>query len=60
MDWVCLVVDRDRVRAEAHGVGYRLPAKWSIPVEEAVDLIAAGTPHVTRLSARPQSPEPER
>jgi hypothetical protein len=48
VDWVRLVVDDDSVRAEAVGVGYRLPTTRPIPLSVAVALIAGGTPSVTR------------
>ena len=49
VDWVRLWIDRDRVSAEAVGVGYRLPATRPIPLATAVELLAAGIPHVTRV-----------
>jgi hypothetical protein len=52
VDWVRLVVDQDAVRAEAVGVGYRLPAARSIPLSVAAALMAEGTPSVTRIVAR--------
>ncbi len=48
VDWVRLVVDDDGVRAEAVGVGYRLPMSRPIPLPVAAALIAGGTPSVTR------------
>ena len=48
VDWVRFVVDHDAVRAEAVGVGYRLPATRPIPLSLAAALIAEGTPSVTR------------
>ena len=48
VDWVRFVVDHDAVRAEAVGVGYRLPATRPIPLSLAAALIADGTPAVTR------------
>ena len=48
VDWVRFVVDQDAVRAEAVGVGYRLPATCPIPLSLAAALIAEGTPSVTR------------
>ena len=48
VDWVRFVVDHDAVRAEAVGVGYRLPATRPIPLSLAAALIADGTPSVTR------------
>jgi hypothetical protein len=48
VDWVRLIVDDDSVRAEAVGVGYRLPASRPIPLPVAAALIAGGTPSVTR------------
>jgi hypothetical protein len=48
VDWVRLVVDDDQVRAEAVGVGYRLPTTRPIPLSVAQALMAEGTPSVTR------------
>ncbi len=48
VDWVRLVVENHTVRAEAVGVGYRLPATRSIPLSVAAELVAAGIPSVTR------------
>jgi hypothetical protein len=48
VDWVRFVVDHDAVRAEAVGVGYRLPAARPIPLAVAAALLAEGTPSVTR------------
>jgi hypothetical protein len=48
VDWVRLIVDHDRLRAEAVGVGFRVPAACPIPLSVAANLIATGTPHVTR------------
>jgi hypothetical protein len=48
VDWVRFVVDHDAVRAEAVGVGYRLPAARPIPLSVAAALLAEGTPSVTR------------
>jgi hypothetical protein len=48
VDWVRLVVDHDAVRAEAVGVGYRLPSARPISLSVAAALMAQGTPSVTR------------
>jgi hypothetical protein len=48
VDWVRFVVDHDAVRAEAVGVGYRLPATRPIPLSVAAALLAQGTPSITR------------
>lgn len=50
VDWVRLQVDQDEqpVRAEAMGAGFRLPVTCAIPLSVAADLIASGTPYVTR------------
>jgi hypothetical protein len=50
VDWVRLVLDQDQrcVGAEVVGVGFRLPVTCAISVEAAEDLIAQGTPYVTR------------
>jgi hypothetical protein len=48
VDWVRFVVDHDAVRAEAVGVGYRLPTARRIPLSVAATLLAQGTPSVTR------------
>lgn len=49
VDWVRLVVEHHTVRAEAVGVGYRLPVTRSIPLSMAAALVAGGIPSVTRL-----------
>jgi hypothetical protein len=54
VDWVRLIVDDDQVRAEAVGVGYRLPTTRPIPLSVAAALMAEGTPSVTRR-VRPRS-----
>jgi hypothetical protein len=58
VDWVRLILDDDDgVRAEAVGVGYRLPASRPIPLPVAAALIAGGTPSVTRtVDDRPVDP----
>jgi hypothetical protein len=48
VDWVRFVVDHDEVRAEAVGVGYRLPVARPIPLSVAAALLAQGTPSITR------------
>ena len=48
VDWVRFVVEHDDVRAEAVGVGYRLPAARPIPLSVAAELLAQGIPSVTR------------
>jgi hypothetical protein len=48
VDWVRFVVGADEVRAEAVGVGYRLPAARPIPLSVAAALLAQGTPSITR------------
>ncbi len=48
VDWVRFVVDHDAVRAEAVGVGYRLPVARPISLSVAAALLAQGTPSVTR------------
>jgi hypothetical protein len=48
VDWVRFVVAHDAVRAEAVGVGYRLPATRPIPLSVAAALLAQGTPSITR------------
>jgi hypothetical protein len=52
VDWVRFVVDHDAVRAEAIGVGYRLPAARPISLTVAAALLAQGTPSVTRKVGR--------
>jgi len=47
VDWVRFVVEKEDVRAEAVGVGYRLPASRPIPLSVASELLAQGTPAVT-------------
>jgi hypothetical protein len=54
VDWVRVFVDHGEMRAEAVGIGFRLPAVCSIPLATAARLIADGTPHVTHVV----SPEP--
>ncbi len=48
VDWVRFVVEDRGVRAEAVGVGYRLPVSRPIPLSVAAELLAQGTPSVTR------------
>jgi hypothetical protein len=48
VDWVRFLVDHDAVRAEAVGVGYRLPTTRPISLSVAAALLAQGTPSVTR------------
>jgi hypothetical protein len=52
VDWVRFVVDHDAVRAEAVGVGYRLPTARPISLSVAAALLAQGTPSVTRNEGR--------
>lgn len=47
VDWVRLLIDHGHLRAEAVGMGFRLPVTLPIPLSVAAELIAAGTPHVT-------------
>ena len=47
VDWIRFVVDHDAIRAEAVGVGYRLPTARPIPLSVAAALMAHGTPSVT-------------
>lgn len=54
VDWVRVFVEDGHLRAEAVGIGFRLPAVCSIPVATAARLIAGGTPHVTHMG----SPQP--
>jgi hypothetical protein len=51
VDWVRFLVAQDAVRAEAVGVGYRLPVAHPIPLFVASALVAQGTPSVTRTIA---------
>ncbi len=53
VDWVRFLVDHGDVRAEAVGVGYRLPVARPIPLSVATALVAQGTPSVTRAAADP-------
>jgi hypothetical protein len=48
VDWIRFVVEKDDVLAEAVGVGYRLPVSRPIPLSVAAELLAQGTPSVTR------------
>jgi hypothetical protein len=57
VDWVRLLVDDGHLRAEAVGVGFRLPVTRPISLSVAAELIAAGTPHVTH-SAECQRDDP--
>jgi hypothetical protein len=52
VDWVRFVIDHDAVRAEAVGVGYRLPVARPISLSVAAALLAQGTPSVTRKVGR--------
>jgi hypothetical protein len=56
VDWVRLLVDDDEVRAEAVGVGFRLPTTCPIPLSLATELIAKGTPSVTRVADHVTNP----
>jgi hypothetical protein len=56
VDWVRLLVDEDEVTAEAVGVGFRLPTTCPIPLSLATELIAMGTPSVTRVADSPATP----
>jgi hypothetical protein len=51
VDWVRLIDEGGRYRAEVVGVGFRLPVTQPIPLSLAADLIASGVPHVTRAAA---------
>ena len=51
VDWVRIVVDHDSVRAEAVGVGYRLPTSCPIPLPVAAALIGEGTRRLHAHSA---------
>ncbi len=46
VDWVRLYRDGECLRAEAVGMGFRLPMSAPIPVAMAARLIAAGIPSV--------------
>jgi hypothetical protein len=50
VDWVRISVDGSRgpVRAEAMGVGHRLPLARPVTMALAAELIASGTPSVVR------------
>lgn len=54
VDWVRVFVENGGMRAEAVGIGFRLPAVCSISLATAAKLIAGGTPHVTHMA----SPQP--
>lgn len=47
VDWVRLTMDERGTRAEAVGVGFRVPACRPIPLSLAARLVASGTPCVT-------------
>ena len=51
VDWVRLIEDGDRCRAEVIGEGFRLPVIRPIPLSLAAELIASGVPHLTRSAA---------
>jgi hypothetical protein len=51
VDWVRLIDDGERCRAEVIGEGFRLPVTRPIPLALAAELIAAGVPHLTRSVA---------
>jgi hypothetical protein len=51
VDWIRLVVAGGTTRAQAVGVGFRLPVSWPIPMAVAAGLIEAGTPHVVHRQA---------
>ncbi len=53
VDWVRLLVDHEQVRAEAVGVGFRVPVTCPIPLSVAANLIALGIPLVTRTAHDP-------
>jgi hypothetical protein len=48
VDWIRLVCERDVVKAEAFGVGFRLPVTRPITLGTAAQLIASGIPYVRR------------
>jgi hypothetical protein len=49
VDWVRLMGDHDAVlKAEAIGMGFRLPVTRPITLGTAAELIASGTPYVGR------------
>jgi hypothetical protein len=48
VEWVRLIEDGGRYRAEVVGSGFRLPVICPIPLSLASELIASGVPHVTR------------
>jgi hypothetical protein len=50
VDWVRLIDDDGRFRAEVVGEGFRLPVSRPIPLSLAAELIAAGVPHLTRTA----------
>jgi hypothetical protein len=47
VNWVRLIDEGRRYRAEVVGVGFRLPVARPIPLSLAADLIFSGVPHVT-------------
>jgi hypothetical protein len=47
VDWVRLIDEGGRYRAEVVGVGFRLPVTRPVPLSLAADLIFSGVPHVT-------------
>ena len=57
IEWIRLVVGEGPTRAEAVGVGYRLPVTVQIPVSLAVRLAGEGVPFVL---SHPEVQAPER
>jgi hypothetical protein len=46
--WVRVTIEEHSIRAEAIGIGYRLPRVVPISLRNAAQLIAEGTPLVVR------------
>ncbi|HEX3946535.1 MAG TPA: hypothetical protein VHW47_02470 [Acidimicrobiales bacterium] len=44
VEWVRVVIEGSSIRAEAVGVGHRLPATCPISMETAATLVRQGTP----------------
>lgn len=46
ISWIDITVDEVGVRAQAHGVGHRLPRVIPVSLAAAADLASGGTPLV--------------
>jgi len=48
ISWIDIIVDDAGARAQAHGVGHRLPRVIPLSLAAAADLASEGTPLVMR------------